>query len=90
MKNIQFIKESLKSLKEVGTILPSSKFVIEKMVEPINFEKKLTIFELGPGGGVITKKLLEKIRNIKDWDMAFKLILWVLLNNNLKIMSIVY
>ena len=61
MKNIQFIKESLKSLKEVGTILPSSKFVIEKMVEPINFEKKLTILELGSGSGVITKKLLEKM-----------------------------
>ena len=61
MKNIQFIKESLKSLKEVGTIFPSSKFVVEKMVAPINFEKKLIILELGSGSGVITKKLLEKI-----------------------------
>ena len=49
MKKIQFIKESLKSLKEVGTIFPSSKFVVEKMVEPINFEKNLTILELGSG-----------------------------------------
>ena len=61
MKNIQFIKESLKSLKEVGTIFPSSKFVVEKMIEPINFEKNLTILELGSGDGVITKKLLEKM-----------------------------
>jgi phospholipid N-methyltransferase len=61
MKNIQFIKESLKNLKEVGTIFPSSKFVVEKMVSPINFEKKLTILELGSGHGVITKKLLEKM-----------------------------
>ena len=61
MKNIQFIKESLKSLKEVGTIFPSSKFVVEKMVAPINFEKKLLILELGSGSGVITKKLLEKM-----------------------------
>ena len=30
MKKIQFIKESLKSLKEVGTILPSSKGIIQK------------------------------------------------------------
>jgi phospholipid N-methyltransferase len=61
MKNIQFIKESLKNLKEVGTIFPSSEFVVEKMVSPINFEKKLTILELGSGNGVITKKLLEKM-----------------------------
>ena len=61
MKNIQFIKESLKNIKEVGTVLPSSKFIVEKMVAPINFKKKLTILELGPGSGVITKKLLEKM-----------------------------
>ena len=61
MKNIQFIKESLKSLKEVGTVFPSSKFIVEKMVAPINFEKKIIILELGPGSGVITKKLLEKM-----------------------------
>ena len=61
MKKIQFIKESLKNLKEVGTIFPSSKFVVTKMIEPINFEEKLTILELGPGSGVITKKLLEKM-----------------------------
>ena len=39
MKNIQFIKESLKSIKEVGTVLPSSKFVVSKMIEAINFKK---------------------------------------------------
>ena len=61
MKNIQFIKESLKNIKKVGTVLPSSKFIVEKMVAPINFEKKLIILELGSGSGVITKKLLEKM-----------------------------
>ena len=63
MKKIQFIKESLKSLKEVGTIFPSSQFVVKKMVAPINFEKNLTILELGSGDGVITKKLLEKMNS---------------------------
>ena len=61
MKNIEFFKESLKNLKEVGTIFPSSKFVVEKMVAPIIFDKKLTILELGSGSGVITKELLEKM-----------------------------
>ena len=61
MKTIQFVKESLKSIKEVGTIFPSSKFVVEKMVAPINFGEKLTILELGSGNGVITKQLLEKM-----------------------------
>jgi phospholipid N-methyltransferase len=61
MKNIQFIKESLKSLKEVGTVLPSSKFVVSKMIEPINFEKDISILEFGSGTGVITKEILKKM-----------------------------
>jgi phospholipid N-methyltransferase len=61
MKKIQFIKESLKSLKEVGTILPSSKSVVKKMIAPINFNNNLTILELGSGTGVITFQLLEKM-----------------------------
>ena len=61
MKNLQFIKEALKNIKEVGTIFPSSKSVIKKMVGPIHFEKKLTILELGSGSGVITKELLDKL-----------------------------
>ena len=61
MKNIQFIKESLKNLKEVGTVFPSSKFVVSKMIKPINFEKDISILEFGSGTGVITKKILKKM-----------------------------
>jgi phospholipid N-methyltransferase len=61
MKYIEFIKESLKNIKKVGTVFPSSKHVVEKMVAPINFEEKLIILELGSGSGVITKRLLEKM-----------------------------
>ena len=61
MKNIQFIKESLKSIKEVGTVLPSSKFVVSKMIEAINFKKDLLILELGSGTGPITSQILKKM-----------------------------
>ena len=61
MKNIQFIKESLKNLKEVGTLLPSSKFVASKMIDPINFEKDILILEFGSGTGAITKEIIKKM-----------------------------
>jgi len=61
MKNIQFIKESLKSIKEVGTVFPSSKFVVATMIEPINFEKDISILEFGSGTGVITKEILKNM-----------------------------
>ncbi len=60
MKNIKFIKESLKSIKEVGTLLPSSKFVVSKMIESINFERDILILELGSGTGPITSQIFKK------------------------------
>ena len=63
MKKIQFIKESLKSLKEVGTILPSSKSIVNKMIQPIDFSKNIIIIELGSGTGVITKKIIENMNS---------------------------
>ena len=61
MKKIQFIKESLKSLQEVGTVLPSSKSVVDKMVQPIKFDNDIVIIELGSGTGVITKEIINRM-----------------------------
>ena len=63
MKTLKFLKESLKNIRQIGSIFPSSRFVVRKMIEPIDFEKKITILELGSGTGVITKQLLEKINS---------------------------
>ena len=66
MKKIHFIKESLKSLQEVGTVLPSSKSVVNKMVEPINFNEDIIIIELGSGTGVITKEIIQSALSLDN------------------------
>ena len=63
MKTLKFLKESLKNIRQIGSIFPSSRFVVRKMIEPIDFEKKITILELGAGTGVITRQLLEKMNS---------------------------
>lgn len=55
---MSFTKEALKSLKQSGTITPSSKYLIRKMLKPIDFEKANVILELGLGDGCITKELI--------------------------------
>ena len=45
----------------VGAISPSSPFLTEKMLEDIDFDKDKTLVEIGPGTGVFTKRLLEKM-----------------------------
>jgi len=61
MKLNKFIKYSLKSLKEVGTLFPTSKFVSKQMVKNIDFNKSKIIVEIGAGTGAITKTILKNM-----------------------------
>ncbi len=45
----------------VGAMSPSSPFLAKKMLESIDFSTAKVIVELGPGTGVFTKKMLEKM-----------------------------
>ncbi len=58
----KFLKGFLKNWKEVGSIAPSSHFLVKKMTAPIDFKKAKVIVELGPGLGCITHKILEMMR----------------------------
>ena len=53
-----FIKD-----KQVGDIFPSSKLVVKKIIEKIDFKKAKIIVEYGSGKGVITKKLLDTMHD---------------------------
>ncbi|MEO4053010.1 rRNA adenine N-6-methyltransferase family protein [Solibacillus sp. CAU 1738] len=60
MKKILFLYQFLINPKSVGAILPSSRFLGDKMIEKINFKKAKYIVEYGPGTGVFTEKLIKK------------------------------
>ncbi|MES1043739.1 methyltransferase [Bacillus sp. Gen3] len=60
MKRLFFLFQYIVNPRTVGAILPSSKFLGDKMVERINFAKAKYIIEYGPGTGVFTEELLEK------------------------------
>lgn len=52
----------LKNIRTSGTIAPSSKFLIERMLSPIDFSEAHCIVELGPGNGCVTRALLDRMR----------------------------
>ncbi len=56
-----FLKQFWQEKKMVGAMSPSSKFLAHKMLKNIDFKKAKLIVELGPGNGVFTKKILEKL-----------------------------
>ncbi|MFC4817994.1 class I SAM-dependent methyltransferase [Flavobacterium sp. GCM10023249] len=62
MSKKKFISEVLKSTGTIGALSPSSSFLAKKMLEPIDFASADCIVEFGPGTGVFTHKLLEKMK----------------------------
>ena len=46
----------------LGSIIPSSRFLVNHLIGEIDFERSRCIVEYGPGIGNITKELLERMR----------------------------
>ncbi|MCK1995553.1 SAM-dependent methyltransferase [Peribacillus muralis] len=81
MKDLSFLFQYIVNPKAVGAILPSSRFLGDKMIEGIDFKQAKYIVEYGPGTGVFTEKLLKKrdpktivllVENNKDFYLLLK------------------
>ena len=57
-----FFKTYLKERKQIGSWMPSSRFLVKKMCKKIDFKSATNIIELGPGTGVFTKEILKLAR----------------------------
>lgn len=62
-KKLNFFKEAVKNYKTSGTVVPSSRFLADKMLKEIDFSKARVIVELGPGNGAITHSILKKVNS---------------------------
>lgn len=56
-----FLKQFWKEKKMVGSMTPSSRFLASKMLENVDFSSSRVVIELGPGTGVFTEKIIEKL-----------------------------
>ena len=53
----------IKNFKTTGTITPSSRVLIEKMLVGVDFSTARCLVELGPGNGCFTRELLQRMRD---------------------------
>jgi len=58
-----FARNFFRHPRMLGSIVPSSRFLIKQLLEPINFARARVIVEYGPGSGVITAELLRHMRS---------------------------
>jgi phosphatidylethanolamine/phosphatidyl-N-methylethanolamine N-methyltransferase len=56
-----FLKQFFKERKVVGAVSPSTKFLGEKMLASIDFDKARHLVELGPGTGVFTDIIIQRM-----------------------------
>jgi phospholipid N-methyltransferase len=61
IKRIAFFKEAVKNIKTSGSIMPSSRFLIKKMLHNIDFSKDLILVEFGPANGIITTEIIKRM-----------------------------
>ena len=57
----QFLRGFLKHPVMVGSIIPSSRILIERMLKPVNWERTKLFVEYGPGVGTFTRPVLDKM-----------------------------
>jgi phospholipid N-methyltransferase len=56
-----FLRGFLKNPVMVGSIIPSSRVLIDKMLEPVDWANTKLFVEYGPGVGTFTKPVLERL-----------------------------
>lgn len=57
----QFLRGFLKNPVMVGSIIPSSRVLIEKMLDPVDWENTKLFVEYGPGVGTFTRPVLDRM-----------------------------
>jgi len=58
MSRLPFVKQYVSKPKTVGAVLPSSKYLADRIIKCINFDDARYIVEYGPGTGVFTDRML--------------------------------
>lgn len=61
-RRFEFLRESFRNLRSTGSVAPSSRFLCRAIVGKIDPEFSKTVVELGPGDGVITRYILERLK----------------------------
>ncbi len=62
-KRIDFFRGFLKEPKQVGSVIPSSRFMERAIIEYSKLNRASVVVELGPGTGGTTRALLEAMRD---------------------------
>ena len=61
-ENLKFFGEFLRSPKMVGSVIPTSPYVVDRLLSRVNWPSTRIFVEYGPGMGTITRPILARLR----------------------------
>lgn len=61
MNNWSFFREALKNFRSTGAIAKASPLLIKRLIADIPTDRALSVVELGPGDGCVTRALLQRL-----------------------------
>ena len=56
-----FAKEAVNSIKNIGAVAPSSKYLAKNILKHVDFQENQVFLEFGSGNGAITKQILKRL-----------------------------
>ncbi len=68
MARIDFLRTAMKDITQTGSVWESSRFLIRKLLDPVDWSMASNIIELGTGNGVITEAILQRM--LEDASMT--------------------
>jgi len=61
-QRLDFLRESIRNLRSTGSVAPSSRFLCRAIASKLDPERAKIVVELGPGDGVVTRYILDRLR----------------------------
>jgi phospholipid N-methyltransferase len=62
-ETLLFARNFLRHPNMLGSIIPSSRFLVDQVLEPIDWERTRVLVEYGPGVGTFTAEILRRMRS---------------------------
>ena len=73
MSLLKFTQQALSDFQKTAAVAPSSRYLVQAMVEPLPLANAKVVVEFGPGTGAMTRELLRRMPSERDFTRSHRI-----------------